>query len=199
MEAFAAFMASKSIWVYVCIFFAETLYTSLSTLRGVLTNRGERVTSSIISFFEIMLWVVVTGTVLGSVTSDPLKIVVYAVAFATGIFLGSKLESRLALGTISMSIFLPEDETTDEIIAALKAKGYGATILDAAGILYAKRKVIIVVALRKNEREIIDLIHSLTDQAVISVSNVASIRGGYEHGDHFGKRKKSVPLIPKVH
>lgn len=195
LDAIVTFMESKSVWVYVCIFLAEALYTSLSTLRVVLMNRGERLTSAIISIFEIMIWVVVTGTVLGSVTSDPLKIVVYAIAFALGIVIGSLVEGRLALGTVSLSIFLPEDETVEQIIEALRQNGYGATILDAVGIIHARRKVIMVVAKRKNEKKVIDLINSITEHAVITVSSVASMKGGYMGG----RRKKVISPIPKLH
>jgi len=195
LDAFVAFMESKSIWVYVCIFLAETLYTALSTLRGVLVNRGERLASAFIALFEIIIWVVVTGAVLGSVTSDPLKIVVYALAFALGIFLGSVLEKRLALGTVSLSIFLPEDETAEALIAALKENGYGATILDATGILHARRKVIMVVAKRKHEMALIELINGITENAVITVSGVASMKGGYMTGN----RRRFIFPVPKFH
>lgn len=195
MDAFVAFMESKSVWVYVCIFLAETLYTALSTLRGVLVNRGERLASAFISIFEIIIWVIVTGAVLGSVTSDPLKIVVYALAFALGIFLGSLVEKRLALGTVSLSIFLPEDETVETLIAALKENGYGATILDAVGIIHARRKVIMVVAKRKQEMDLITLINDITENAVITVSSVASMKGGYMTGN----RRRFIFPIPKFH
>ena len=195
MDAFIAFMESKSIWVYVCIFLAETLYTALSTLRVVLVNRGERLASAILSIFEIIIWVIVTGAVLGSVTSDPLKIVVYAVAFALGIYLDSLLEQRLALGTVSLSIFLPEDETVEKLIGALKENGYGATILDATGILHARRKVIMVVAKRKQEMDLIELINGIAENAVITVSGVASMKGGYMARN----RKRFVFPIPKFH
>ena len=195
MDALMQFMASKSVWVYVAIFLTETFYTALSTLRVVMMNKGEKVISSILSFFEILIWVVVTGTVLGSVTSDPLKIVVYAVAYALGIFLGSIVEKKLALGTISLSVFLPDDETVQPIIDALKENGYGATILDATGIRYAHRKVLIIVAKRKDERAVMDLIHSKTQNAVISVSAVASINGGYV----YGHRKRNIFSFPRIH
>lgn len=195
MDAFVAFMESKSIWVYVCIFLAETLYTALSTLRGVLVNRGERLASAFIALFEIIIWVIVTGAVLGSVTSDPLKILVYALAFALGIFLGSLLEKRLALGTVSLSIFLPEDETVEELIDKLKENGYGATILDATGIIHTRRKVIMVVAKRKHEIDLINLINSITENAVITVSAVASMKGGYMTGN----RRRFIFPVPKFH
>ena len=199
LDTIVAFMESKSIWVYVFIFFAETLFTTLSTLRVVLTNRGERFMSMIISVFEILIWVIVTGTVLNSVTSDPFKIVVYGAAYSTGIFLGSVVEGRLALGIISLSIFLPEDDTVSVIINALKENGYGATIWDATGIHNVRRKVIIVVAKRKSKKDVIDLIHSFTQHAVITVSNVASIQGGYVTDGHHSRRNRSISPIPQLH
>ena len=58
------FLMGNSIWVYLFIFFGKILEVSVSTVRLVLINRGERTKGAILAFFDILLWVLITGTVL---------------------------------------------------------------------------------------------------------------------------------------
>ncbi len=179
MKALSEFMSSQSIWMYLFVFVGETVYTTLAILRSILVNRGEKGIGAFIAFFEVMLWAVVTSTVLTGITSDPIKLVVYGAAYALGQVLGAFFEGRLALGMISLFIFLPADETVEIIISTLREHGYGATILDATGILYAHRKVIIVTAKRKNKKPLVQMIEGIAPHAFISENAVTSTKGGY--------------------
>ena len=79
------FLMENNIWVYLFIFFGKILEVSVSTVRLVLINRGERTKGSILAFFDILLWVLITGTVLAGFQNDWIRLVIFAAAFAIGI------------------------------------------------------------------------------------------------------------------
>lgn len=92
------FMSGQNIWVYAFIFFGKILEVSVSTLRIVLINRGIRLVGSLLAVIEIIIWLIVTSTVLNGFQTDPIRIVFYAAAFGMGNFIGSWLDEKLAFG-----------------------------------------------------------------------------------------------------
>src|SRR5690554_6864634 len=96
------FLDNLGPWIYFLIFFGKIIEVTVATLRMVLINRGERVKGMIIAFFDILLWLIVTGTVLDGYQEDPLRIVAFATAFAVGNYLGSWFEDKLAFGLSSI-------------------------------------------------------------------------------------------------
>ena len=84
--------------IYLLIFFAKLVEVSLATIRNVLINRGEKLKGSIIGFFEVLIWVIVVSNVLSDVMQDPLRVLVYCLAFSMGNFVnlcfGTSFSSR---------------------------------------------------------------------------------------------------------
>jgi uncharacterized protein YebE (UPF0316 family) len=116
------FLSTDSIWIYVFIFFGKIIEVAISTFRLVLISRGERVIGSVISVVEITVWLVVTGTVLTGFQTDIWKVVVFVAAFAIGIFLGSWLEEKIALGLSNIQIILQDKEEELIILKEQKSK-----------------------------------------------------------------------------
>jgi uncharacterized protein YebE (UPF0316 family) len=80
------------------IFFARILDVSIGTVRTILIFRGYRTRGAILGFFEILVWVVAVAQVIANLEEWYL-VVAYAGGFAAGNYVGSWIESRLALGT----------------------------------------------------------------------------------------------------
>ena len=93
-------MNGDNIWVYFVIFFGKILEVTISTLRLVLINRGERVKGSLLAFFDVLTWLLITGSVLSDFGDNIAKIIVFCLAFAVGNYMGSWLESKLAFGIV---------------------------------------------------------------------------------------------------
>ena len=173
-EAFSAFLATGTIWVYLVIFFGKIVEVSLGTLRIVLINRGERLIGSLIALIEISLWLIIAGNVLSDYQSDPFKMLAYALAYALGNYVGSWLEERLAMQTVVM-----DRETSDAISEALRQNGFGVTELAAQGRDDETRFMLISTLRRKLADEAIALVQGIAPNAVITVSDVKSQRSGY--------------------
>lgn len=165
------------IMIYVFIFVAKLVEVSMATIRNVLINRGEKLKGAIIGFFEVMIWVIVVNQVLDGISEDPIKLIVYCLAFAMGNYMGVIIENKLAIGTASIQAVVAE-EYKNELASALRERGFGVTIVQAEGrngvvdifMIYLKRKCI---------DEAIQLIHEYSPTTFVSVNDVRTLKNGY--------------------
>lgn len=95
-------MSLEGLALYITIFIAKIVEVSISTIRLVYNNKGERVKGTILGFIEILIWLLVVSSVLNNITEDPFKIFAYALGFALGNYLGLYIESKIALGLASI-------------------------------------------------------------------------------------------------
>ena len=96
-------------WVMlpIIVFSARVVDVSLGTMRIIYTSRGKRNIASLLGFVEVFIWIVVVSQIIRNVQSLPAYIA-YAAGFATGTFVGMKIEEGLALGTLVLRIILPQ-------------------------------------------------------------------------------------------
>ncbi|MDF2820458.1 MAG: hypothetical protein K0R15_899 [Clostridiales bacterium] len=172
------FLSEGSIWIYIFIFFGKILEVTVATVRVVLINRGEKEKGSILAFFEILLWLFITGTVLVGFQDDIIRIIVFAVAFALGNYLGSILESKLAFGLCSIQVIVPEGDQSQELVSLLRANDFAVTILKGRG-KDGERDLMVLHILRKRVPKAVTIIKSYLNNAVIIVNDVKSLHGGY--------------------
>ncbi len=172
------FLLGSSIFVYLFIFFGKILEVSVSTVRLVLINRGERTKGSILAFFDILLWVLITGTVLAGFQSDWIRLVVFAAAFAIGNFVGSWIEDKLAFGLSSLQIIVPECEETQSVTSMLRACGFAVTVLHGEG-KDGERKILMLHLKRRKIRDAVRIVKTHLSGAMIVVNDARNIFGGY--------------------
>jgi uncharacterized protein YebE (UPF0316 family) len=164
------------IWYFV-IFVAKVIEVSLMTVRTVLVTKGEKGYGAIIGIFEISIWIILTSTVLAGLQDDPFKMVVYALGFAVGIYLGSILEEKLAIGLVTVQVIVNSNDgeiLTDD----LREKGIGITVIDGQGLSEPK-KILILHIQRKRKNEIIRNIIKVVPSSLISASDLKTVYGGY--------------------
>lgn len=178
-QRLAEFASQTTIWVYLFIFFGKLTEVSVSTLRIVLINRGIRIVGAMIAVLEIILWLVVTSTVLANFQSDPFKVLVYALAFGAGNYLGSWLDERLAFGLSSIQVVVQDMESAQCLSAAMREHGYGITAMDVQGIDGKPHYMLVTMIRRKLLKDALALINDVCGCAVITVSDVKVQKGGY--------------------
>jgi len=130
--------------IYFLIFAAKLLEVSISTVRLVLTGRGNRIAASLLSAVEITIWLIVTSRVLLGLNDDPLMAVAFGLAFACGIYLGIFIEDKLALGLAQIEVIAGVDEAKG-IVAKLRERGYGVTTFECEGLEGKKQSVVLKV------------------------------------------------------
>ncbi len=172
------FFSSDSPWVYLAIFVGKNIEVTFATLRIVLINRGERLKGSFVAFFEVLLWLLVTGSVLVGL-DDWKRILVFALAFATGNYLGSWLEAKLAFGLCSIQVIAPKNEASAALVETLRDQDFAVTVVDGEGKLN-KRSVMLLHLKRRRIQEAVGLIKaSNINNLMITINDTKVIRGGY--------------------
>ncbi len=172
-----AFMTSVPLWELLMIFSAKIIEVTIGTMRVILITKGYRKPGTILAIFEILLWVFIASRVIMGIVDYPMKGLVYSLGFAFGVYIGSLLETRLAVGKILIYVILDKNSgiTVTEV---LRASGHGVTTLDAHG-KDSDRSVLMIFANRKNKQSIIDIVESMNEKALIVANEVSILQGGY--------------------
>jgi len=161
--------------IYAIIFFAKLFEVAVTTVRLVLTTRGNRIAASVLSAVEITIWIILTSTVLLGLAEDPFRAVAFGAAFVVGIFLGMVIEDKLALGLQQIEIITSFDEAK-EITLKLRDKGYGVTTFDCEG----KEGKKLAVNLKVHRKDVPVTMKMLKeyDELFVTVSDIRSLSRG---------------------
>jgi uncharacterized protein YebE (UPF0316 family) len=82
---------------------------SLGTLRIIFVSRGKKSVAPFLGFFEVFIWLVVITNIMAH-ADNLVCYIAYAAGFATGNYVGIRLEEKLAIGMLSVRIFVPDDK-----------------------------------------------------------------------------------------
>lgn len=164
--------------IYILIFVAKLVEVSLATLRVVLINRGEKVKGALIGFFEALIWLMVVSNVLSTITEDPVKVVVYCVAFALGNFMGVIIENWLAIGTACIQAVISCEEDKERVSNAMRSRGFGVTTMRGEG-MEGPVDVVLIYLKRKCIEEAITVIKGFCPGAMITINDVRQLRNGF--------------------
>jgi len=164
--------------LYLIIFFAKIIEVSISTVRIVYINKGEKVKGAVLGFIEILIWLVVVSSVLNNITEDPIKIFIYAIAFSLGNFFGVIIESKIAVGLSSIQVVVSQE--CGVILAdILREQGYGVTIIEGKGKNESIKNLLFIQLKRKKIPEATRLIKEHNPEAFITVNEIKTMFGGY--------------------
>lgn len=156
------------------IFVARIIDMALGTLRIILTIKGDKWTAALIGFFEIMVYTVALGMVVGAL-HHPVKLVVFCLGFSGGVVLGSIIEGRLALGYREVQITI--DRQKRFVVDELRALGYPVTCWEAQG--KDGDKLVLSMALKRQAaRRVTGLINDRAPEAFIVFTELRFFRGG---------------------
>ena len=152
------------------IFCARATDVSLATLRALLVARGVKQIAPIIGFFEALIWLTAIGQIMKNL-DNPLSYVGYALGFATGTFVGMRLEERLAMGTLLVRAMINEEPS--RLVGYLHSLGFGATVVPGSGYS-GDAYIIFSVIERKRLPEIVATIQNVYPKAFYTTENVVT-------------------------
>lgn len=172
------FMSLHGPVLYAIIFCAKIIEVSVSTIRLVYINKGEKVKGAILAFIEITIWLIVVSSVLNNITEDPFKALIYAVAFSLGNYIGITIESKIAVGLASIQAVVNEEEGIN-LAEILRNENYGVTIIEGKGKNDSKKSLLFVQLKRKKIPDAVKIIKGTTPNAFITVNDIKSMLGGF--------------------
>lgn len=156
---------------------AKVVEVTIGTLRIVMITKGERKIGSILAFIEVVIWCILAGSVLSSITEAPLRTVAYSIGFAIGNYVGSYLEEKIAIGLSEIQVILKEEHSA-KVCEALRAAGYAVTQIKAQGKNHP-RELLMMYVPRNKTKTCVKTIRDVEENAVITISDTKPLYGGF--------------------
>ncbi len=179
MTQFLDFLRGISpILVCLLVCAAKIVEITIQSLKTCMMVKGERLKAAGLGFVECTIWGLVISTLIGTLGNDLLLLVFYCAGYATGLFLGSTIESKIALGTSNLEIIASE-ENTAIIIGYLKENNRGFTIFEGQGSTQKMNMIFIVLPRKESGRVLRDLRKKCDKNLFVVASEVSKYAGGY--------------------
>ncbi len=161
----------------VLIMFMRIADVTLGTFRTILVVQGRKYYAAMTGFFEVLIWIFAMRYIVQHM-DHTINLLGYAVGFALGNVMGITLEQRVALGYTQINIVSLHH--TDDIANKLRSSKFGVTILPAEGGSGGV-SIVIVIAKRKFQKQIMKIVESVDKRAFITVQQSMPYRG-FVHG-----------------
>ena len=158
------------------IFFARIIDVSCSIVRILFLVKGQRLWAACIGFFEVMVYMVVLGYVLGGGKALSVsELIFYCGGFATGNYFGAWLEERLLNSFILMEVILDDDDASQTMIGQVRGMGLGATVIKGMGRDGPK----LVVEIFCHRHDVVRIQEMFKDHGFVTISDVKRCTGGW--------------------
>ena len=157
---------------------AKIVEITIQSLKTCMMVKGQRLKAAALGFVECMIWGLVISTLIGTLGNDPLLLVFYCVGYATGLFLGSTIENKIALGTSNLEL-IASDESTEKITAYLRESGKGYTVFEGKGSKDKMNMIFIVLSRRETPKVLKGIKASCDNKVFVVASEVSKYAGGY--------------------
>ena len=155
------------------IFISRICDVTLGTIRIIFVSRGVKILAAVLGFFEVLIWLIAIGRVMQNLTNVA-NYIAYAGGFAMGNFVGIYIESKLAMGILSIRIVTAKDATA--LIDYLKSEDFGVTSVAARGVS-GEVRIVFTIIRRRELQDTLEIIRKFNPQAFIAIEDVRSVSG----------------------
>ncbi len=193
VEFFQSIAASPAYgWFFLpaAIFCARVFDVSVGTLRIIFVSRGKRLLAPLFGFVEVCIWLLAISQIMQNL-DNPACFLAYAGGFATGNYVGIRIEDKLAMGTLIIRVILSKDD--DKLKQSLYDAGFGITSIDARG-MSGEVKILYSIIKRRDLARAVDIIEKCTSNAFYSIEDAKAVRQGI-----FPTQSKFTLLPPRFH
>lgn len=176
MSAFLASLHPAFVCLLVC--FAKIVEITIQSLKTCMMVKGQRLKAAGLGFVECTVWGLAISTIIGTLGDNLLLLLFYCVGYATGLFLGSTIESKIALGTSNLEL-IANDDSTEKITEYLKNNNRGYTVLEGHGSIDKMNMIFIVLPRREAPKTIKEIRRLCDNKVFVAASEVSKYAGGY--------------------
>ncbi|MCL6609970.1 MAG: DUF5698 domain-containing protein [Peptococcaceae bacterium] len=170
---------------YLFIFSARVVDMSLDVVRILMLTRDRKFLAALIGFVEVSVFILAISQVLSGGLSDPLKVVAYAGGFATGNYVGGLIDSKLAMGYLSLQVFSTK-ENHELVAGILRSEGFGVTTVTGCG-RDGEIMILFVTLKRKDLKKALSTLDRICPEAFYNIYDAR-----YIHGGIFPGKKKGI-------
>ncbi len=176
MSEFLASIPPIAVCFIVCA--AKIIEITIQSLKTCMMVKGQRFKAAGLGLLECTIWGLVISTIIGTLGDNLFLLAFYCMGYATGLYLGSTLESKIALGTSSLQL-IADEENTEKIISYLKENARGYTVFEGRGSKKSMNMIFIVLP-RRDSVPVLKKIRQICENNVfVVVDDVNRYAGGY--------------------
>ena len=157
---------------------AKIIEITIQSLKTCMMVKGQRMKAAALGFTECIIWGLVISTIIGTLGDNIFLLLFYCVGYATGLFLGSTIEGKIALGTSNLEL-IASDESTAKITEYLKSEGKGYTVFEGHGSTDKMNMIFVVLPRKEVPRALKNIRKSCDNKVFVAVSEVSKYAGGY--------------------
>jgi uncharacterized protein YebE (UPF0316 family) len=157
------------------IFCLRVVGVAMGTVRMIFTVKGLKIPAALIGFFEMVVFVFALGWVFQDLRNI-FNVIAYSTGFAVGTLVGGLIEEQMALGFAVVRI--TKGLNKEDLGSALRAKGYGVTVVAGEG-KSGKVEILTVVVRRKDVANVTAIVTKLDPHAFITIQEARSVAHGY--------------------
>ncbi|GMQ61550.1 DUF5698 domain-containing protein [Vallitalea maricola] len=169
-------MTKELILTLVGLFIITSLTNILATLKTILISKKIMNPVYILVFIDAIIF----ASVLTKVTSSGgfHYTIAYACGRTFGVFIGGKIEERLALGIIEVDLFLSNREKMIKVAEKLRREGYTVNNFLARGMNGDRRHKVEIV-MKRNEFKILEKILDEYEvkNPTLKIKNLSKVEG----------------------
>lgn len=175
------------------IFTARVCDVSIATVRVIYTIRGQKLISVVLGFFESLIFITaISGVLAGAM--DPLKMLSYAGGFAAGIYVGLKVEARIASGWWVLRVIARGN--ADEVVQTLRDEGFAVTEVDGRG-REGPVPIFFAVVRRRRAPAVLKILRERAPRAFVTVESAGSVMNA--HVPPRISRVRPKPALAAIH
>ena len=176
MSEFLASIPPIAVCFIVCL--AKIVEISIQSLKTVMMVKGQRAGAAMLGFVECMIWGLVISTLVTTLGDNIVLLVFYCSGYALGLFIGSSIENKIAIGTSNLEL-IANDDSTKKITTYLKEKGRGYTVFEGRGSIDKMNMIFIVIPRKETPKALKEIRACCDNKVFVAVSEVSKYAGGY--------------------
>ncbi len=157
---------------------AKIIEITIQFLKTCMMVKGERLKAAALGFVECAIWGLVISTIISTLGDNYILLLFYCIGYASGLFIGSTLENKIALGTSNLEV-IANAESTSKITAYLRDHNMGYTVFEGYGSKDKMNMIFIVLARKETGRVLKDLRRECNNKLFVAISDISKYAGGY--------------------
>lgn len=151
------------------------VYVSFFTIRMILTLKGQKYLAAALSTIEVVIYIVGLGLVLDNLNKIQ-NLIAYAVGYALGVLVGTKIEEWLALGYVTVQVIT--NRYDESLPNKLRDEGFGVTSWMGEG-RDGPRLMMDILTRRKTQQDLYNYILAFDSKAFIISHEPKHFHGGF--------------------
>lgn len=161
---------------YFFIFALKIMEHSIFAVKTAMITSGQRKFAAFISFFEILIWGIGTGSVVTSILDDYFVLIPFLLGGQIGLYLGMVIEGFVSKRD-TVVIGITHAAVCNKTAKSLRENEFGVTILDSED----NTKVLVIATKKYKINKVRKILKEFNDNASIVINPAGRTIGGFMH------------------